>query len=276
VVHKHKTSFKNPPLNTIGARASAQGGNKNNIQDSLWLYGKHSALAAISKNRRKIFSILATKNTIDYLNKFLREKNLQNFEKKIKIVDNNYIESKVGRDQVHQGLAVNCSFLETKTFDDINFDEEKIILILDQLSDPQNVGAIARSALAFGVKTIIILSKNSPKETSAVHKASSGMLESIDLIEVVNISECLKKLKKNKFWCIGLDGSAKNLISSIKQYDKIALVVGNEGFGIRELVKKNCDLLAKIPISDEVESLNGSVATSIALYSIKLENTKLL
>ena len=142
------------------------------------------------------------------------------------------------------------------------------LLLLDQVSDPHNVGAIIRSAIGFGVTKIIFCEHNSPKENATIVKSSAGTIEMADLIVVTNFSNLIEKLKKIDYWCIGLAGEAKNDISIIKEYQNIALIIGSEGSGIRDLVKKNCDLLAKININDEVESLNASVAAAITLHEI--------
>ncbi len=142
------------------------------------------------------------------------------------------------------------------------------ILILDQITDPQNVGAIMRSALAFDFKKIIITEFNSAKESSAMIKASAGCIDYVDIYSGANLNNLLEELKKIGYWCIGLAGEANISCKKINDYENIALVVGSEGNGIRQLVKKNCDLLVKIPTNSDVESLNVSVATAIVLNQI--------
>src|SRR5690606_34913616 len=127
---------------------------------------------------------------------------------------------------------------------------------------------IIRSAAAFGVNDIIIPKHNSPKDSAIISKSSSGMSELVNLIISGNINNLLINLKKIGYWCVALDGSAKINISQAKDYENIALVVGSEGAGVRQLVKKNCDLLVKIPMKSEVESLNASNAAAIALYEL--------
>ena len=241
----------------------------------IWLYGKHSIFTALQKKRRKIFQILVTKNTSAELEKFLQQHNISHLENLVKIVDNDYINSVVGRDQIHQGLAASCSRLPVKSQNDLLEELSKLektqlptLILLDQLSDPQNIGAIIRSAVSFGVKKIIFCEHNAPRESATMCKSSAGTIEMVDLIVVVNFSNLLERLKKLGYWCIGLEGTSKTFVSEIKNYDNVALVVGSEGDGIRELVKKNCDVLAKIKIDPSVESLNASVATSIALFDL--------
>ncbi len=246
----------------------------------IWLYGKHPVMSALQKKRREVFQILATKNSAAELEKFLQENKIFSAIDKIKIVEASQIQAVVGENQTHQGLALNCSLLPMKSqnnlFDEIeklNKVQEKlpVLLILDQLKDPHNVGAIIRSACAFGVKKIIFPDHNFCKETAAMNKTSSGMIENVDLYLVGNLNNLMAKLKECGYWCIGLAGEGAQNISKIKEYKNIALIIGSEGEGIRDLVKKNCDLLVKIPMDKDVESLNAAAATSIALYEISRE-----
>jgi len=247
------------------------------VQRGVWLYGKHPVFLALQKKRREIFEILATKNSIDDLEKFLTQSNLISLKIKIKIVEPDYIQSIIGRDHIHQGLALNCSSIPMKSQNNLLDDLQKIIsaekklpplLIMDQLRDPHNVGAIIRSACAFGVRKIIFPEHNFPKESAVMNKSSSGMIENVDLFLVVNLSNLMVKLKELGYWCVGLAGEGTHMIEEIKEYKNIALIIGSEGDGIRGLVKKNCDLLVKIKTESDVESLNASVAASIALREI--------
>lgn len=243
--------------------------------DQIWLCGKHAVFAALQKKRRKIFQILVTKNTLLELEKVLQNSGLTNLKNSLKLVEGEQINAVVGRDQIHQGIALSCSRLPIKNQNDLleelySLEKHQLptLLLLDQLSDPQNIGAIIRSAISFGVTKIIFCEHNAPKESASMCKTSAGTIEMADLIVVVNFSNLIEKLKKIGYWCIGLDGTSSTKITDIKTYDHVALIVGSEGDGIRDLVKKNCDLLAKINIDPSVESLNASVATSIALYEL--------
>ncbi len=247
----------------------------------VWLYGKHPVFLALQKKRREVFQILVTKNSITALEKFLDEQNLSSLKTRFKLVEAQAIESIVGADQIHQGLALNCSALPLKSQNNLLEELEKILrddknnrlpplLIMDQLRDPHNVGAIIRSACAFGVKKIIFPEHNFPKESAVMNKSSSGMAENVDLFLVVNLNNLMVKLKELGYWCVGLAGESAEPVEKIREYKNIALVIGSEGEGIRELVKKNCDLLVRIEMDKDVESLNASVAASIALREVFL------
>ncbi|MBU6339774.1 MAG: 23S rRNA (guanosine(2251)-2'-O)-methyltransferase RlmB [Rickettsiales bacterium] len=252
---------------------------KTDNSNTIWLYGKHSSFSAIANNRRKIFKILVTKNTQSELDNFLSKNKFSTAKNLVRLVEASQIESIVGNAQPHQGIAVECSKIPTKNQIDLLEELYKLekdqlpnLLLLDQLSDPQNIGAIIRSAVSFGVKKIIFCEHNAPKENAAMAKSSAGTIEIADLIVVTNFNNLIEKLKKIGYWCIGLEGKSNHFINEIKDYKPIALVIGSEGNGIRDLVKKNCDILAKIPIDEKVESLNASVAASIALYELSRGN----
>jgi 23S rRNA (guanosine2251-2'-O)-methyltransferase len=275
-MQNHKTkqhSIKNKKKsNHDSGRNNQNGGN----QDGLWLCGKHPIFTILQKKRRNIFEILATKNTVSDLENFLKNNSLNNLKPLIKVVDNDRIESLFGKNQPNQGLAIRASRIPTKNQNDLleelhafeEGDKLPTLLLLDQISDPHNVGAIIRSAVSFGVKKIIFSEHNSPKENATIVKSSAGTIELVDLVIVTNFNNLIEKLKKIGYWCIGLAGEAVTPITAIKEYKNIALIIGSEGDGMRDLVKKNCDILARIEIDKEVESLNASVAASIALYEL--------
>lgn len=247
-------------------------------KDRFWIYGKHPVLMALKARRRQIFQILATKNTIKFLEEFLQKNNLlPKFQGMITMVENDKIKTIIGEDKTHQGLAINCSYQKNKNQQDLleKLNEVKLqgkkmpaILILDQITDPHNLGAIIRSAAAFNIKNIIITQNNSAAESATICKTSSGLIEVVNLFSVTNLSKLIKDLKVFDYQFIGLDGKADYDIDNIPNCKNPALIVGSEGLGISDAVKKNCDFLVKIPMNQEVESLNASVACAIAVYEI--------
>lgn len=240
------------------------------------LYGKHAVFGALLAKKRQVFEILAGENSFAELENFLSKNSLQHLKKLTRKVQNQTISNLVGENNSHQNIALRASKLPINTQNDLleelySFEENSklpTLLLLDQITDPQNVGAIIRSAIAFGVQKIIFCEHNSVIENAAIVKSSVGTIEMADLIVVTNLSNLIEKLKKIGYWIIGLAGEATENIDKIAEYKNIALVIGCEGSGIRPLVKKNCDLLAKITTAREVESLNASVAAAIALYEI--------
>lgn len=245
-------------------------------QNGLWLCGKHPVFSILATKRRQIFEVLVTKNSLSELESFFKKNALSELNHLVKLVDSDTIIEACGPSHIHQGIAVNCSPLPTKNqnelLHELNAIEDKKdlpkLLLLDQISDPQNIGAIIRSAISFGVTKIIFCEHNSPKENATIVKAAAGTIEFCDLIVVTNFNNLIEKIKKIGYWCVGLAGEGTFTLKEAQTYDNIALIVGSEGDGIRSLVKKNCDLLVKIAIDEKVESLNASVATAIALYEL--------
>ena len=139
------------------------------------------------------------------------------------------------------------------------------MVVLDQVSDPRNIGAILRSSVAFGASAVIIPEAGSPAETGAMAKAASGALDLIPLVRVANLARTVDTLKKADFWCVGMDGYAHDTIGKSKLPNRCALVMGAED-GMRDLTKKSCDMLVKLPMNSAIESLNVSIATAVAMY----------
>ena len=172
-------------------------------------------------------------------------------------------------DGLHQGYGANIENFKNYALEDIiNPEKRQLFLILDKLNDPNNLGAIIRSCDAFGVDGIIIPNKNSIGITDTVVKVSTGAIFHVPVVTVSNINQTIDKLKKNNFWIIGTDASAEQNISEIKNDRNLALVIGSEGYGISNLVAKNCDFLVKIPMVGHVNSLNASVSAGIMIYAL--------
>ena len=231
------------------------------------IFGIHAARAVFANPKRKIFSLTCTKdiyNTIKNNNKCLEK------IKKISIVDRKELDSLTGT-KVHQGVFLECNFIQNFQINEIE-ENEKLILILDSLTDSQNVGSILRTAYLFGVKSVIFNRDNSFKTSSFLIKSASGAYEKVKMIETLNINRTIEILKKKGFWIIGLDSKSKKETSCLRENIKKVVILGSEDKGIRKLVKKNCDYLIKIKTfadDDEViDSLNVSNACAIILSQL--------
>ena len=231
-----------------------------------WIYGQRSCNAAIRNPNRFIKKILITHQNLSSIPKELLNKTeIVEAAKINRIIEIN--------NAVVQGIAVLTKHLKQpnlKEFLHLTKDEQQLVILLDHVLDPQNIGSIFRSAAAFGAKTIISTFDNCPTETASLIKASVGTFELIPFIHVVNLVQAINLLKEHDYWVIGLDGQAKQSIQNINSssYKRIALILGSEGKGLRLLTRKNCDLILKITMQQNVESLNVSCAAAIALYQL--------
>lgn len=231
---------------------------ENNKSKSYWIYGQHAVQAAVSNAQRRIERLVASTNA---------QKELKLGSRKIVIdSDIRQLEKALPKDAVHQGVAALVHPLSELALEEVL--DKPLLLFLDQVTDPHNVGAILRSAAAFGVGAVVMTEDHGTPENGVLAKAASGALDIVPLIRITNLSATLDALKSNEFWCIGLDGKTDKLISDAKGFKKKALVLGAEGKGLRRLTAEKCDLLVKIPISPAMESLNVSNAAAVALYAL--------
>jgi 23S rRNA (guanosine2251-2'-O)-methyltransferase len=186
------------------------------------------------------------------------------------IVEREDLERLLPRDAVHQELVLDTAQLEDVFLTDIlnKPDEDSLIVVLDQVTDPHNVGAILRSAAAFGALAVVVQKLNAPEITGTLAKSASGAVEHVPLVREVNLSRAIEQLKESGYFCIGLAERGEDTLAGLKPKGKVAIVLGAEGDGLRRLVAESCDALAKLPTSGEIASLNVSNAAAIALYEL--------
>lgn len=175
----------------------------------------------------------------------------------------------VARDAPHQGLVLDCDALEDVFLDEVlSSDPARPLVVLDQVTDPHNVGAIMRSAAAFNAAAIVTQDRHAPPESGTLAKSASGALEVVPWIRVVNLARALEEMAEAGYWRIGLDGDGKATLAEALPVGPIALVLGAEGEGMRHNIMQHCDAIARLPMSGAVESLNVSNAAAIALYAL--------
>tara|TARA_B100000678_G_scaffold218811_1_gene186165 strand:- start:367 stop:1191 length:825 start_codon:yes stop_codon:yes gene_type:complete len=228
------------------------------------LWGRHAVEAALLNPERKHRKLWATREGIASLDGELPA------DFPIEYAETPDLDRLVARDAPHQGLVLECAALEDRELADVLADGEpnRPIVLLDQVTDPHNVGAILRSAAAFGAAAIVTQDRHAPPESGVVAKSASGALETVPWVRVVNLARALDDLSNNGFWRIGLAGEAEMTLAQAMPTGPIALVLGAEGAGLRHNIAGHCDALAKLPISDAIESLNVSNAAAIALYAL--------
>ena len=194
-------------------------------------------------------------------------------EEAVRVLDHNGFVAILPAGAVHQGLALEVEPLVERDLEDVVRQAEtaagrSIIIVLDRLSDPQNVGAVLRSAAAFGALAVVLPGHGASPVTGALAKAASGAVESVPLVRVVNLSRALDRLKDAGFWICGLDETAPRPLAGLDLGERIAIVLGSEGGGMRRLVREHCDYLARLPTRAAQPSLNVSNAAAVALYEL--------
>lgn len=238
-----------------------------------WLYGNHAVLSALENSKRKLRRFVLTVESARALTDTLERIRGVRPLPQPDIIDKQELERLLPPGAVHQGIGLLTEPLPVPTIEDIARDAagEAVIMVLDQVTDPHNVGAILRSAAAFGALAVVVPDRHSPDETGALAKAASGALERMPLIRVTNVVRTLDDLKQAGFWVAGMAGEATQTLASQKLSGKIALVMGAEGEGLRRLTREHCDYLVKLPMTGQVESLNVSNAAAVALYELVRE-----
>lgn len=228
-----------------------------------WLYGTHAVLAALANPRRRRRRLLATAEAAKSLP--------PQPDPAPEIVTRAEIDAVLPPDAVHQGLALRVDPLPepslAEVIDGLGDAPRAVVVVLDQPSDPRNVGAVLRTAAAFGAAAVVVPDRHAPEASGLMAKAASGGLETVPLLRPANLVQAIESLKESGFWAVGFDGTAEKSLAETDLGGKVVLVLGAEGSGLRRLTREHCDFLARIPIgAGPVDSLNLSNAAAIALY----------
>lgn len=231
---------------------------------AVWLYGVHAVQAALANPERRFRRLVTTEEGAAQLAQRLPRP----WAIEPEFAERTRLDQMLGRDAVHQGIALLCDLLPQLTLEEA-LQRPGPVLVLDQVTDPRNIGAILRSAAAFGVACVILQDRHAPEETGSLAKAASGALETVPLLRTVNLARILGQLKSADCWVVGLDAEATAALSGPSFAGRrVALVLGAEGEGLRRLTRESCDELAMLPMPGEMESLNVSAATAVALYEL--------
>ena len=226
--------------------------------DRVLLYGWHPVRAALENPKRRIRKLLLTENTL----RRLKDQGTA-LPVEPELVSPDALSRHLPADAVHQGLMAEADPLPSPDIEDLS---DGIALVLDQVTDPHNVGAILRSAAAFGAVGLITTSRHSPEATGVLAKSASGALEYVPIVAVSNLARGIEALKARGFLAIGLDSEADIDLSAVPLRLPLALVLGAEGRGLRQLTRTTCDRLAKFGLPGPIKSLNVSNAAALALY----------
>ncbi len=227
------------------------------------LWGRHAVEAALKNPERNHRKLWAVREALDTLGGELPP------DFPIEYAENPDLDRLVSRDAPHQGLVLECNALEDVFLSEVMTDDPaRPLIILDQVTDPHNVGAIMRSAAAFNAAAIVTQDRHSPTEGGVLAKSASGALEVVPWVRVVNLARALEEIAEAGYWRIGLAGEAEATLAEALPVGPVALVLGAEGPGMRHNIAGHCDSLARLPIGDEIESLNVSNAAAISLYAV--------
>ncbi|MBM3554496.1 MAG: 23S rRNA (guanosine(2251)-2'-O)-methyltransferase RlmB [Alphaproteobacteria bacterium] len=227
-----------------------------------WIYGLHPVRAALANPNRVKTRLVATAAGAEAIgpSAFPAE-----------ILDRANLDRLLPQGVVHQGVALLVEPLPEAFLEDScrpRDEERNIVLVLDQVTDPHNVGAILRSAAAFGARAVVITERHAPDATAALAKSASGALDLVPLVRATNLARALEDLKRLGYWCVGFADQAASPLDQADLSGDIALVLGAEGEGLRRLTAERCDILASIPTASTMASLNVSNAAAVALYAV--------
>jgi 23S rRNA (guanosine2251-2'-O)-methyltransferase len=247
-----------------------------------WLYGRHAVAAALANPQRRIRRFLAVAGLADDAARLVVAGGARLPPgPQPEILPRAAFEALVPAGAVHQGVALAVESLPDLAIEDV-IDRvgpppapgavAQIVLLLDQVTDPHNIGAILRSAAAFGALALVLPDHGAPPITGTLAKAASGAVEHVPILRVVNLVRAIDRLKSAGFWCVGLAEDAEQTLAALKLEGRIALVLGGEGEGMRRLTRERCDLVARLPTSGAIASLNVSNAAAIALYELARGN----
>ncbi|VBB68997.1 23S rRNA (guanosine-2'-O-) -methyltransferase rlmB [invertebrate metagenome] len=242
-------------------------------REPFWIYGRHATLAALANPTRHCRRLLVTSDAA-YVSEDTLVKIYNNcalYLPKIECVHISTIEHLLPG-VIHQGMVTQVTPLESRSLNTLlkgtHDTALSTVIMLDQITDPRNVGAVMRSAAAFGAMAVVMQERRAPVETGALARAASGSLEKVPLARTTNLARTLETCKAAGFWTIGLEATAPRSLAQVEVADRIVLVLGSEGRGLRHSVRVHCDSLVCLPITSAVESLNVSNAAAVALYEV--------
>ena len=225
------------------------------------IYGVHPVAEALKNRRRRFISLLASKNAADRIATEIASTKLAP-----QIVHPRDLDRRLGADAVHQGILLEAKPLAQPRLDQI--EKSRLVVLLDQVTDPHNVGALLRTCAAFQVTALIATARHSPEGSGVLFKSASGAYEHVHYVKVTNLARAMQELKTYGFRIVGLDSEASGLIQNVDRTPPLAVVLGAEGKGLRQLTRANCDELVRLDLNGPIKSLNVSNAAAIALYAL--------
>lgn len=247
----------------MSSRPSSPRRDRPQATENVWLYGRHAVLAALQNAERNLVSLAMTENASIWLAEQAKVPGIAELMKP------QAIDKLLPTGAVHQGIAARMSDLPRRRLKDVcSAKSQRPVVILDQVTDPQNIGAIIRVAAGFSAQAVIVQERRTPPLAGALAKAAAGTLETLPVVQAVNISRSIEALQEMGFAAAGLAGEGATPLPQYMEERPLALVLGAEGKGLREGVREHCDALVSIPLAENVESLNVATAAAVALYAV--------
>ena len=225
------------------------------------IYGAHPVEEALKNPKRQFVKLTCTLNGAERLRALTQPLGITP-----EIVNPKVLDRKVEPDAVHQGMILEAKALRQPQLNEI--EQSGVVVMLDQVTDPHNVGAILRSCAAFQVTAVVTTARHSAEASGVLFKAASGAYEHVPFVKVTNLARAMEELRDAGFRLVGLDSEAETVLGAIDKTPPLVLVLGAEGKGMRELTRKNCDVVAKLDFSGAIRSLNVSNAAAVALYAL--------
>jgi 23S rRNA (guanosine2251-2'-O)-methyltransferase len=259
---------KNSTSNQTSEDQSASKLSLKGPKGSYWIYGNHAVLAAIGNPDRRILRLVQSDPSGERTARGVSDRPMPSWEN----LRREELDRLAGRESVHQGIAAQVEPLaEIEVADviaQVGDRSDCVLVVLDQVTDPHNVGAILRSAAAFGAIGVMLTERHAAPETGALAKAASGALELVPMVRVSNLARAMEQLKEANFWCVGLAAEGTKTLAEARLSGRVALCLGAEGAGLRRLTRAHCDLLVKLPTQGPIDHINVSNAAAVGLYEL--------
>ena len=259
----------------IRRTAASAGSADGRAASERWIYGRHAVAAALNNPERRWYRLAVLTGQQQEAGTLIATAAAarRGDDEPIRVLDRGDFAALLPEGAVHQGLALAVEPLAEPDLEDVLrraaiLSGRSVFVVLDQVSDPRNVGAVLRSASAFGALAVVLPVHGSPPVSGALAKAASGALERVPLVRVVNLAHALDRLKEAAFWICGLDETASQTLAALDLGGRAALVLGSEGGGMRRLVRERCDYLARLPTRTQQSTINVSTAAAVALYEL--------
>ena len=235
------------------------------------LYGLHAVAAAWTNPKRRVKKLLVTESGLEALDPAMEAAHEAELDRpEPQLVDKDTLDRMLPPGAVHQGMALDAAPLPEIDVLDLCTDPgpQDLVVVLDQVTDPHNVGAILRSSAVFGAKAVVVQDRHAPEVTGVLAKTASGALEAVPIVRATNLARALSDLRDAGFWCVGLAEEGARNLHEVDLSGRTALVLGSEGEGLRRLTAERCDELARLPTRPPIGSLNVSNAAAVALYEV--------